>query len=277
MVLSPMPEEDRGTRDGSAADGSLSNDHLSENEETSQSRTSRLLVFIGRAVLAAVAFSFALVLCLRWVPPPTSAFMLERRLEASLRGERQTTIRYRWVNRESISPQMGLAVVAAEDQKFPHHWGFDVESILDAAERNKKGGHLRGASTITQQVAKNLFLWPGRLYVRKGLEAYFAVLLELLWSKDRILEVYVNIAEFGDRTYGVYAASEAFLGKSPSELTRGDAALLAAVLPSPRRLSVRNPSPYVRRRARWIEEHMEELGGTGYLRSSQGNTPRTKR
>jgi monofunctional biosynthetic peptidoglycan transglycosylase len=245
----------------------LLNDDHSKKEEIPRSKTSKLLVIIGRSILAAVAFSVALVLCLRWVSPPTSAFMIERHFERFFQGEQQTTIRYRWVDWESISPHMPLAVVAAEDQKFPHHWGFDFESILKAVEKNKRGGRLRGASTITQQVAKNLFLWSGRSYVRKGLEAYFTILLELLWSKKRILEVYLNIAEFGDGIYGVYAATEILLGKNPSELTRGDAVLLTAVLPNPKRLDVRNPSSYVRERGRWIEKQMEQLGGVRYLRN----------
>ena len=236
-------------------------------KKTLQSKTSKLLVIIGRAMLATVVFSLALVLCLRWVPPPTSAFMLERKFEKLFLAEKKTTIIYRWIDWKLISPHLPVAVIAAEDQKFPYHWGFDFESILKAVEKNKKRGRLRGASTITQQVAKNLFLWPGRSYLRKGLEAYFTVLLELLWSKHRILEVYVNIAEFGNDTYGVYAAAKTFWGKSPSRLTREDAALLAAVLPNPRKLSVKNPSPYVIERGRWIEEQMEQLGGIGYLRN----------
>jgi monofunctional biosynthetic peptidoglycan transglycosylase len=192
--------------------------------------------------------------------------MLEKRAAYLIQGERHKTIRYRWVGRESISPHMRLAVVAAEDQKFPHHWGFDFESIADAVQEKGARGRLRGASTITQQVARNLFLWPGRSYVRKGLEAYFTVLLEALWSKQRILEVYLNIAEFADGTYGVYTASQTFFGKRSSALDRQDAALLAAVLPNPARLHVRNPSAYVRERAGWIEEQMAHLG-PAYLRN----------
>ncbi|MEJ2719227.1 MAG: monofunctional biosynthetic peptidoglycan transglycosylase [Deltaproteobacteria bacterium] len=229
----------------------------------------RVLVIIRRLVLAAVIFSIVLVLCLRWVPPPTSAFMIERYFETRFEGGRATPIRYRWVDWKSISPQMPLAVVAAEDQMFPHHWGFDFEAISDAMEENKRGHRLRGASTITQQVAKNLFLWPGRSYVRKGLEAYFAILLELLWSKNRILEVYVNIAEFGNGIYGVDAAARTLLRKSPAKLTRGDAALLAAVLPNPTRFKVRHPSRYVLRRQQWIEQQMQQLGGVSYLKDCQ--------
>ncbi len=222
--------------------------------------------FLWRPLLAVIVLTVMPVLCLRWIPPPTSAFMMEKRIASFLRGKPRPVIRYRWIGWKSISPQMRLAVVAAEDQKFPHHWGFDFESIADAVQHEGPRGRLRGASTITQQVARNLFLWPGRSYVRKGLEAYFTVLLELLWPKRRILEVYLNIAEFGDGAYGVYAATQPFFGKRPSELQAQDAALLAAVLPNPARLHVRNPSAYVRERAAWIEEQMTQLG-PAYLQS----------
>ena len=191
--------------------------------------------------------------------------MVERRIATFFRGERQTVIRYHWVGWKSISPQMRLAVVAAEDQKFPQHWGFDFESIADAVEHKTAKGRIRGASTITQQVARNLFLWQGHSYVRKGFEAYFTVLLEFLWPKRRILEVYLNIAEFGEGIYGVYAAAQTFFGKRPIELQTQEAGLLAAVLPNPVRLHPRNPSAYVRERASWIEEQMSHLGGPAYL------------
>lgn len=225
------------------------------------------LTFIGRVILAAFLASVAVVVCLRFIPPPTSAMMLERRWAGPLPGGKPLAIRYQWVDWGAISPEVGLAVVAAEDQKFPRHWGFDFASIAETVERAKMGHRLRGASTITQQVAKNLFLWSGRSYLRKGLEAYFTLLLELLWSKERILEVYVNIAEFGDGVYGVGAAAQTFLGKSPARLTRGEAALLAAVLPNPRRLSVRDPSAYVQERRQWIRGQMGQLGGVGYLKA----------
>jgi len=192
--------------------------------------------------------------------------MIGDRLEKLFSGKKQNPIRYQWVNWEGISPNMRLAVVAAEDQSFPDHRGFDFESIREALVKQRKGGRLRGASTITQQVAKNLFLWKGRSYVRKGFEAYFTVLLELLWPKSRILEVYLNIAEFGDGIYGVHAAANTYLRKSPSALTRRDAALLAAVLPNPKRFRVGNPSSYVRGRQYWIQRQMELLGGVGYLK-----------
>jgi monofunctional biosynthetic peptidoglycan transglycosylase len=226
----------------------------------------RLSKAIACAVVGAIGLSIALVLALRWLPPPTSAFMLQRSL-AKLVSRQGAPLRYHWTGWAQISPSMRIAVVAAEDQKFPRHWGFDFESIAEAIEDHGPGRRVRGASTITQQVARNLFLWSGRSYVRKGLEAYFTVLLELLWSKRRILEVYLNLAEFGDGIYGVHAASKTFFGKHPSQLTQAEAALLAAVLPNPKQLHANTPSPYVEERAHWIEGQMEQLGGPAYLRA----------
>lgn len=220
---------------------------------------------LWRATLAVVALTVVPVLCLRWLPPPTSAVMLEKRVAGFLRGEARPAIHYRWTRWNAIASPMSLAVVAAEDQKFPQHWGFDFESIVDAVEERGATGRLRGASTITQQVARNLFLWQGRSVLRKGLEAYFTVLLEICWPKRRILEVYMNIAEFGEGRYGVGAASRAFFGKPPNELLTSEATLLAAVLPNPTRFRVRNPSAHVRQRANWIESQMARLGGPSYL------------
>lgn len=216
-------------------------------------------------LLAWFAVTIGSVLLLRFVPPPTSAFMLERRIEAWRQGDHDFRLRQRWVPREEIAPWLPLAMIAAEDQKFPRHHGFDVAAIRDALDEAGDGGRLRGASTISQQTAKNLFLWRGRSLVRKGLEAYFTVLIETLWPKQRILEVYANIAELGDGIYGAAAASEACFGVPPSRLTPHQSALLAATLPNPRQLRADRPSPYVLRRAAWIERQMRQLGGTGYL------------
>lgn len=233
--------------------------------------TTRLVSWTRRwlcgMLLVIIVLTVLPVLCLRWIPPPTSAVMLADRFADTARGKVHRSVRYRWTRWNAISPQMCLAVVAAEDQRFPQHWGFDFASIADALDEHDAKGRLRGASTITQQVARNLFLWQGRSYVRKGLEAYFTVLLEVLWPKRRILEVYLNIVEFGEGTYGVGAASQVFFGKHPIELRTPEAALLAAVLPSPNRFHLRNPSTYVRQRASWIETQMANLGGTGYLKA----------
>jgi monofunctional biosynthetic peptidoglycan transglycosylase len=206
------------------------------------------------------------ILLLRWLPPPMTSFMVNRRFEAWHDRDRHYRQRYRWVDLKQISPNLRLAVVASEDQKFPEHFGFDLESISDAWKEHEHGHRLRGASTISQQVAKNLFLWPGRSYLRKGLEAYFTVLIEVLWPKRRILEVYLNVVEFGKGIFGAAEASRAFFGRSPGQLSREQAARLAAVLPNPLRLHAEYPSWYVEERTRWILEQMEFLGGSSYLR-----------
>jgi len=209
-----------------------------------------------------VLISWVLVLIFRWLPPPTSSVMAQQWIKATGAG---ATFRYAWTPYAHISPHAALAVVAAEDQRFPDHYGFDFVEIRQALENQEEGQTLRGASTLSQQVAKNLFLWSGRSLVRKGLEAWFTVLLELLWSKQRILEVYLNIAEFGEYTFGVEAASQRFFNKSAAELTASDAARLAAVLPNPLRYRVDQPSTHVRKRQRWIEQQMRQLGGVAYL------------
>lgn len=225
----------------------------------------RLLRTLAILLLAWLALSWLVVLVLRFVPPWTSAVMLERQLGAWLHGEKDFRLRQHWVPWTQVSSWVPLAMVAGEDQKFPYHHGFDLDSIQDALDAADDGRRLRGASTISQQTAKNLFLWNGRSFVRKGLEAYFTVLLELTWPKRRILEVYMNIAELGNGIYGVGAASEAYFRTPPAQLGPAQAARLAAVLPSPRRLHADRPSAYVMRRANWIQQQMEQLGGPGYV------------
>jgi monofunctional biosynthetic peptidoglycan transglycosylase len=176
-------------------------------------------------------------------------------------------LEYRWVNAAQISASLPYAVIAAEDQKFPVHFGFDVESIRDAIDAHDDGERLRGASTISQQVAKNLFLWSGRSFVRKGLEAYFTMLLEALLPKDRILEIYLNVAEFGPGIYGVEAAGDIYFAKPAARITDAEAALLAAVLPAPKISSVSRPSDYLRERQQWILTQMGRLERDGSLTS----------
>ncbi|MBS0388098.1 MAG: monofunctional biosynthetic peptidoglycan transglycosylase [Proteobacteria bacterium] len=224
---------------------------------------------VGRALLEAVvaiaALAVLLVLLLRWIDPWTSAFMVNARLGALLAGDHRYQTHYQWVDLEQISPQAALAVIASEDQQFPFHAGFDFKSIREAVRHNAVSRHKRGASTISQQVAKNLFLWPGQSYLRKGLEAGFTLLIEWCWPKERILEVYLNIAQFGPGVYGVQAAAQRYYHKDARRLNRADSALLAAVLPNPVRLRVEAPSNYVLARRDWIAEQMAELGGTSYL------------
>lgn len=172
------------------------------------------------------------------------------------------TIRYQWVNAKNISEHVAVAVMASEDQRFPEHSGFDLESIESSINDYREGGKLRGASTISQQVAKNLFLTPSKSFLRKGIEAWFTLLIELLWSKDRIMEVYLNVAEFGDHLFGIEAASQRYFGISAKNINRSQAALLAATLPNPILLKAAHPSAYLLRRQRWILRQMSNLGET---------------
>jgi len=227
------------------------------------------LARLGRAVLLAVAawatVTVAVVVLLRWINPPTTAFMIRDRASALFSGDDGHQFLHEWRDWEQISKQAALAVVAAEDQRFAQHRGFDFKQIDKALENRERGRRVRGASTISQQVAKNLFLWPGQSWFRKGLEAGITVLIELAWPKQRILEVYLNVAEFGRGTWGVQAASQRFFRKDAAQLNRSEAALLAAVLPSPKRYRADNPGPYVRKRQAWIERQMVALGGTAHV------------
>ncbi len=225
----------------------------------------RIIRWIGIALLLWVASSALIVVVFRFVPPPTSTVMVGRKIDALFDKEQGFNVNYRWTPMTKVSSNLPIAMVAAEDQKFPTHHGFDVDAIQTALADAEDGSRLRGASTISQQVAKNLFLWNGRSFIRKGLEAYFTVLIETLWPKRRIIEVYLNIAEFGDGVYGVGAASERYFHNSPQQLTPHQCALLAAVLPSPRKLHADRPSGYVQRRADWIERQVRQLGGPAYL------------
>ena len=191
-------------------------------------------------------------------PLPTTTFMLQTAM-------RNGPYRYQWKPYPQIAPEMALAAIAAEDQGFPQHSGFDFDAIQGAIADYGRGGKLRGASTISQQVAKNLFLWPGRSAIRKGLEAWFTVLIEFFWSKERILLVYLNVAQFGDRVFGVGAASRQFFQVPARDLTAAEAALLAAVLPGPELYDVENPSYEVLDKQDWILRQMGQLGGTDYL------------
>ncbi len=207
------------------------------------------------------------VLLLRWLRPLTTAFMLEAAAQAWAAQDRRYHTDYQWVSLEQISPHAAIAVIASEDQQFPFHAGFDFDSIREAVRTSERGKRLRGASTISQQVAKNLFLWPGHSFVRKALEAYFTVLIEALWPKERILEMYLNVAQFGDGVYGVQAAAYRFWHKPARQLSSDEAALLAAVLPNPLRMHAERPSRYVSQRREWILAQMRGLGGAGYLRA----------
>lgn len=215
----------------------------------------RILTWILVRLAAIILLvSVALVLPLRYLPAPTSSFMLMH--QARVAGAR---IDFHWVDRAGISREAALAVLAAEDPGFFDHRGFDFAGIRAVLAESLPEAPTRGASTISQQLAKNLYLWPGRSWLRKGLEAWMTVWIELLLPKERILEIYLNVAQFGPATYGVGAASRTYFGKDASELGASEAALLAAVLPGPVRYRVANPSGYVRERQAWIERNAARL------------------
>jgi monofunctional biosynthetic peptidoglycan transglycosylase len=216
------------------------------------------------ALLTWLVVTVGAVLLLRWLPPPTTSFILQNRVEAWRAGYGFYPYPYRWVDYERIAPVIALAVVAAEDQRFREHHGLDLTGIRQAIRDNQYRNRPRGASTITQQTAKNLFLWRKPSWLRKGIELYFTGLLELLWPKQRILEVYLNVAQFGGSVFGVEAAAQTYFKRPASQLTREQAALLAAVLPSPSLLHVDAPSDYLRQRQRWVLNQMRRLG-PGYL------------
>lgn len=220
--------------------------------------------FIKKSLLYFLAFFVSVtvlwVLILSFINPPITFLMLKRSYQQLIDSKREVYFSKEWVSIENISPNMVQAVVASEDNKFLTHFGFDMEAIRKANHNNKKGRKVRGASTISQQTAKNVFLWPTRSYVRKVFEMYFTVLIEVFWSKERVMEVYLNIIEFGDGVYGVEAASRKYFNKSAKKLTRGEAALLAAILPSPLKRNPAKPSSYLLRRQAHILSLMEKIG-----------------
>ncbi|GHA77810.1 monofunctional biosynthetic peptidoglycan transglycosylase [Cognatilysobacter bugurensis] len=207
------------------------------------------------------------VLALRFIDPPFSSFMVIRVLDAWRAGDLGFRVAYDWRDLDDMAAHVPVALVAAEDQRFAEHFGFDLDAIEKARKANARGRKVRGASTITQQTAKNLFLWSGRSWVRKGIEAWYTVLIEALWPKKRILEVYTNVAEFGDGVYGAQAAGQTYFDRDASRLSASQAARLAAVLPSPKRYSAARPGPYVKRRTRAIQRQMRQIGGASYLRT----------
>lgn len=225
----------------------------------------RIKAWFARTLLTVVGLWCAGILLFSFLPVPFSAVMAERQIGAWFSGNFSYVAHSDWVNMDGISPWMRLAVIASEDQKFPSHWGFDVQAIQNVLDKGE-GGQIRGASTLTQQTAKNMFLWDGRSWVRKGLEAGLTVGLETVWTKRRILTVYLNVAEFGDGVFGVEEASRRYFHKPASRLTNSEAALLAAVLPNPIHFKANAPSGYIRQRQQWIMRQMRQLGGEAFLR-----------
>jgi monofunctional biosynthetic peptidoglycan transglycosylase len=236
---------------------------------TAEPRRRRWLRWLWKLPLLLLALSVLQVLALRFVDPPFTAFMAARQLQAWGSGDWGFRITYDWRDLDQVAASMPVSLVAAEDQNFARHDGFDFAAIEKARASNARGRKVRGGSTISQQLAKNLFLWSGQgrasRWVRKGIEAWYTLLIEALWPKSRILEVYANVAEFGDGIYGVQAAARSFWRKDAAALSPTQSATLAAVLPNPKHYSAARPGPYVQRRARWIERNVRRIGGTGYL------------
>ena len=219
----------------------------------------RLLHWLGSLLRYGCISARGLVLLFAYLPVPYTGVMLEKQLQAWFAGQQQYQLRHQWRPLAQISPHLLQAVVAAEDQKYFQHHGFDLQAIEKALVYNSKGRKVRGASTISQQTAKNVFLWTGRSWLRKGLESGLTVLIEGAWGKERILEVYVNSIEFGPGIFGAEAAAQRYFGISAARLNRQQAALLAAVLPNPQRFLVQSPSPYVQKRQQWILRQMRQL------------------
>lgn len=224
----------------------------------------RIFRFFLKVLLWFFAISIGLVILYRFVPVPITPLMVIRLFEQAVDEKRELRLKKDWVSMDEISKNAPQAVYASEDQKFLEHSGFDIEAMKKAWEGNKQGKRIKGASTITQQTVKNVFLWQGRNYLRKGLEAYFTVLVELIWSKERIMEVYLNVIEMGDGIYGIEAASQEFYKKPAANLSRAEAAMIAAVLPNPIRWSPARPTNYNRQRQAWIMRQMNNLSPLGW-------------
>lgn len=220
----------------------------------------KLLTKILKILIVFVAISFLSVLLFRWIPVPVTPLMLVRCAEQKLSGN-SMKLKKDWVSIDKINNTLQLAVVCSEDQNFLNHHGFDFEAIEKAIDFNKNHKRKRGASTISQQTAKNVFLWPGRSWIRKGFEVYFTFLIELLWSKERIMEMYLNVIEMGNGVYGAEAAAKTFFHIPASNLSASQSALLAAVLPNPRKFSVSHPTHYIVSRQHWVLEQMNFWGG----------------
>lgn len=223
----------------------------------------KILRFLWKAMLWFFGLSILSVVIFKWVPVPFTPLMITRAIDQKMAGEEMTSS-HDWVPIEEISVNMQKAVIASEDGNFMTHNGFDFDAIKKAMENNEKGKKLKGGSTISQQTAKNVFLWQGRSYLRKGLEAYFTVLIELIWGKERIMEVYLNSIEMGNGVYGVQAAANHWYGKTAADLSKREAAGIAAILPNPRKFKASNSSSYIERRKTRIVRHMRYVGNLDY-------------
>ncbi len=220
----------------------------------------KLWRYIWKTALWFFIISIASVIFFRWVPVPVTPLMLIRCIEQKASGK-EMKLNKDWVSIDKIAPDLQLAVVCSEDQNFIKHSGFDFQAIEKAMDYNETHKKTRGASTISQQTAKNVFLWPGRSFIRKGFEVYFTFLIETFWSKERIMEVYLNVIEMGDGVYGAQAASKKFFKKDAKYLSKSEAASIAAVLPNPIKFNAGKPSGYVVKRKNWVMNQMSLWGG----------------
>ena len=216
-----------------------------------------------KLILMWVFITLVVILPLRWLNPPLTSYQFIDALHNS--ADPLKVISGRWLNSKEIPAAMKLAVIAAEDQRFPEHFGLDLHALWQAYKHNRQGKHLHGGSTITQQLAKNLYLWPARSYIRKALEAWFSIWMEILWSKPRILEIYLNVVEFGPQVFGIDSAAKNYFHQSGRHLNKRQCALLAAVLPFPKQVNLRHPSPYILQQQHWVFRQMIQLGGRNYL------------
>lgn len=224
-------------------------------------RLRKTISIAKKVLIGLMLFSVFLILLMRWVNPWGSMLMVERKI-ANWNINQQRI----WKDWDQISDNIKIAVIAAEDQQFANHWGFDFKAINRALNYNKNNRKIRGASTITQQVAKNIFLWSSRNWIRKGVESWFTVWIELIWSKQRTLEIYLNSVEWGEGIFGIEAASRHYFGVSAKQLTKEQASLLAAILPNPRKWSPVNPNILTQKKAKWILGQMENLNTKKYLK-----------
>ncbi|NEV62581.1 monofunctional biosynthetic peptidoglycan transglycosylase [Thiorhodococcus minor] len=272
----PLSARSEGREDEGAASELPSQESPVEGEKTNARKAASppptwaaigrpLLSWLSAVFVALVLGSAMLVAVIRWVDPPASAFMAQHALNVWRLDQTPPYYRHQWIEWARIPQSIQLAAIAGEDQRFPSHLGFDLIEIRHAVADYLRGGHLRGASTITQQTAKNLFLWPGSGWWRKLAEGWLTLLMETLWPKERILEVYLNIAQFSPSTYGIEASAQRYFHHSASDLTPEEAALLIAVLPAPGNFSLEHPSERLLRRAAWIRDQSSRLGGARYL------------
>lgn len=225
-----------------------------------------LLRLLLLGMLAFFVFSVTLTLVYRFVNPPGTMLMLKMAGSKHPDG-RKYGIHKSWVKLEDISPNMVLAVVASEDNRFLEHHGFDLKAMRESWEDYRSGKRLRGGSTISMQTAKNVFLWPGRNWLRKGFEAYYTILIELLWGKKRIMEVYLNVIETGRGIYGVEAAAQHYYGRSATKLSRAQSAMIAAILPAPRRRSPQRPTAFLAKRQQWIMWNMNNIERVDFIKA----------